>query len=430
MALVDDNPTTSPLVAHLKSGLESIYSEPCPTVPNPPSCKKRASVALVIRFRPVFPHRAESSHRRPESSGRTFQEGLNAFFGQEWVQSGDPEILFIRRSNRRGDRWTGHVALPGGKRESTDESDQATAVRETLEEIGLDLNVDGSLFVGNLPERIVTTSWGKVPLMVLCPFVYLITSFELPPLQLQPSEVGSVHWVSLRALLHPALRTFEYCDVSDRLTRQGGSLARGVLRAFLGQMMFAAVRLVPTESLFCSSITTFLPAEDTDRPANTTVTASIVNSLFKHGTSQARSDRPLLLWGLTNGVLVDLLKLLPPHDTSALWTWPSFSPWDIRVIIWLVTYRFRKHKLSVVGLSCDNATPIIEEGLDAVGNSRKQSVRGSAIRQSGSQSGAIGQMIDGYYDLVRRAVLISLILRLGTCSAIATFLIKRFRRNT
>jgi 8-oxo-dGTP pyrophosphatase MutT (NUDIX family) len=55
------------------------------------------------------------------------------------------------------------VALPGGKRDPEDESDKATAIRETSEEIGLDLTSADALFVGNLPERVVSTSWGKVP---------------------------------------------------------------------------------------------------------------------------------------------------------------------------------------------------------------------------------------------------------------------------
>ncbi len=71
--------------------------------------------------------------------------------------------MFIKRAAREGDRWTSHVALPGGKRDPEDEDDRATAVRETMEEIGLDLKGGGTLFVGKLPERIVSTSWGKVP---------------------------------------------------------------------------------------------------------------------------------------------------------------------------------------------------------------------------------------------------------------------------
>ena len=36
-------------------------------------------------------------------------------------------------------------------------------MRETREEVGLDLNAEPSLYCGHLPDRIVTTSWGTVP---------------------------------------------------------------------------------------------------------------------------------------------------------------------------------------------------------------------------------------------------------------------------
>lgn len=88
---------------------------------------------------------------------------LSNFFAQPWVQAGDPEVVFIKRAARVGDRWTSHVALPGGKRDPEDADDGATAIRETVEEIGLDLTDDSVVSVGNLPERVVKTSLGKVP---------------------------------------------------------------------------------------------------------------------------------------------------------------------------------------------------------------------------------------------------------------------------
>ncbi len=130
----------------------------------PPKCTKRASVALIIRIRPTYSHWPSSS--TPNSQINTqepISRQLNNFFSQQWSRHGDPEILFIKRAARSGDRWTSHVALPGGKRDPEDVDDKATAVRETIEEVGIDLSEGHALFVGNLPERVVTTSWGKVP---------------------------------------------------------------------------------------------------------------------------------------------------------------------------------------------------------------------------------------------------------------------------
>ena len=151
--------------------LRLLKKEPSPEVPNPPSCKKRASVALIIRIRPSTTIISPQAPLAVENG-----DTLAHFFSQDWVRRGDPEILFIRRASRRGDRWTGHVAFPGGKRDPEDESDQAAAVRETFEEVGLDLSTYAggcSCYVGNLPQQIVSTKWGNVPFVSTC-----ITSYH------------------------------------------------------------------------------------------------------------------------------------------------------------------------------------------------------------------------------------------------------------
>lgn len=53
--------------------------------------------------------------------------------------SAGEEILVVRRATFPGDPWSGHIALPGGGVEPIDESLEATARRETLEETGIDL---------------------------------------------------------------------------------------------------------------------------------------------------------------------------------------------------------------------------------------------------------------------------------------------------
>ena len=46
-------------------------------------------------------------------------------------------ILLIRRADRSGDPWSGHMALPGGRREAGDSDLAGTAIRETVEEVGI-----------------------------------------------------------------------------------------------------------------------------------------------------------------------------------------------------------------------------------------------------------------------------------------------------
>ena len=154
------------LIQSLGRVLPDLQQNPYAVVPSPPGVPKRASVALIIRILPQYEHwppdEALSSHPQADL-GISPKERLEKFFTQEWVEHGDPEILFIKRAARKGDKWTGHIALPGGGREPADTDDQAAAVRETREEVGLDLSEDRCIPVGNLPQQVVASSWGKVP---------------------------------------------------------------------------------------------------------------------------------------------------------------------------------------------------------------------------------------------------------------------------
>ena len=146
----------------LKAALQYLHANPSPHVPNPVGCTKRASVALVIRVRPPPQQRATYNPERC-TKALPFDESLTRFFGQEWVQRSEPEVLFIKRAARVGDRWTGQIAFPGGKKDPQDADDAAASIRETLEETGLDLESEWCLQVGNLPQRVITVAWGKKP---------------------------------------------------------------------------------------------------------------------------------------------------------------------------------------------------------------------------------------------------------------------------
>jgi 8-oxo-dGTP pyrophosphatase MutT (NUDIX family) len=152
------------LIYSLSECIESIQRNPYPHVPNPPDCQKRASVALILRVRPDYADAVALAALPSDQDGGEAEFPLKTlvdFFAQSWVQKGDAEILFIKRAGRVGDRWSGHTALPGGRRDPTDADDRAAAIRETKEEVGLDLTRSDCFYVGNLPERVVTTSWGK-----------------------------------------------------------------------------------------------------------------------------------------------------------------------------------------------------------------------------------------------------------------------------
>ncbi len=110
----------------------------------------------------------------------------------------DPEILFIRRAERASDPWSGHIAFPGGRHEPSDPDLRATAIRETREEIGLDLDAHGEL-LGRLDDVVPGNSRGLITGLVVEPYVWLV--HDIPRLSPNGVEVDELHWVALAPLL-------------------------------------------------------------------------------------------------------------------------------------------------------------------------------------------------------------------------------------
>jgi hypothetical protein len=269
--------------------------------------------------------------------------------------------------------------------------------------------------------------------MVLCPFVFLYTSHALPPLRLQPTEVASAHWVPIRALLSPSLQSFEYCDVSDRLTKRGGIIVRMFLRAMFGQMMFAAVRLTASESHFCSFTSEFLPEE---RPSTgmSTVKRLVKEWWLGDHAGSANPTRPLLLWGLTLGVVLDFLDLIPPHSALQLWTWPTFMLPDVRFILWVMTYKFRDQKKKLVKRELRDPSADALDYAEASHNKVKADPLSKDVDrdvlslQSPPRSATVGLLLEGYFDLVRKGVAVSLLARFLSLAAIFAYVVPRRRR--
>jgi 8-oxo-dGTP pyrophosphatase MutT (NUDIX family) len=109
------------------------------------------------------------------------------------------ELLLIKRSEREDDPWSGHVALPGGRRDPSDATLQDTAIRETREETGIDLARDG-VVLGMLDELRPRTP--TLPPIIVTPFVAVVR----PDVSIETSdEVAFAFWVALSALEDPSL---------------------------------------------------------------------------------------------------------------------------------------------------------------------------------------------------------------------------------
>ncbi len=117
----------------------------------------------------------------------------------------DGSVLFIRRAERESDLWSGHFAFPGGRRDPRDGSIQATAERETMEEVGLDLRE--AACVGALDCQVSPVRDPDGGLGVF-PFVFHVVRW---PSFVMSDEVAGVHPIALERLLSGEGRgTFPY----------------------------------------------------------------------------------------------------------------------------------------------------------------------------------------------------------------------------
>jgi 8-oxo-dGTP pyrophosphatase MutT (NUDIX family) len=108
--------------------------------------------------------------------------------------AGDPELLFIKRAEYPGDPWSGQVAFPGGREEIGDSNLVNAAIRETREEIGLDLERDGTV-IGTLEDLRPQTV--RLPDIIVRPFIVLLKRVEE---LLLSDEVALAFWIPLAEL--------------------------------------------------------------------------------------------------------------------------------------------------------------------------------------------------------------------------------------
>ncbi|MEQ1501139.1 MAG: CoA pyrophosphatase [Myxococcota bacterium] len=121
------------------------------------------------------------------------------------------DLVLIRRAEHPSDPWSGHVSFPGGRVEASDPDPLAAAIRETAEEIGLDLTEGAP--VGQLDDLAAV---GGRPGLVIRPFVFVA---PVEPAALTPNrEVAGIHTIGLDRLLAGDGRT------TMTWTRDGGSM--------------------------------------------------------------------------------------------------------------------------------------------------------------------------------------------------------------
>lgn len=107
------------------------------------------------------------------------------------------EVLLIQRAERPGDPWSGHMALPGGRHDASDGDLLRTALRETHEEVGVDLSA--ATLLAPLDD-IEAVARGKRTGLLIRPYVFHWTAPEKPVLKPEPGEVADALWTPLAPL--------------------------------------------------------------------------------------------------------------------------------------------------------------------------------------------------------------------------------------
>jgi 8-oxo-dGTP pyrophosphatase MutT (NUDIX family) len=104
------------------------------------------------------------------------------------------ELFFIVRADSPTDPWSGHIAFPGGRRDPEDATLLATAIRETSEEVGLDLT--RAELLARLPD-VPAFIRSKRGVLVVTPFVFALRHDVAPT---PNHEVAGTLWVPLASL--------------------------------------------------------------------------------------------------------------------------------------------------------------------------------------------------------------------------------------
>lgn len=121
----------------------------------------------------------------------------------------DAKLMLIKRVLNPQDPWSGHIALPGGRKDPNDLDAIAVAIRETNEEVGLNLKHDQ--FVGRLSD-IQARKRGSLLSFYVRPLVF-ISSHD--GFLANTNEVDVVMSVPLKMMLDPNNKT-EIAPYSER----------------------------------------------------------------------------------------------------------------------------------------------------------------------------------------------------------------------
>ncbi|MBA3397103.1 MAG: CoA pyrophosphatase [Deltaproteobacteria bacterium] len=154
-----------------------------------------------------------------------------------------PRVLLMKRAEREGDPWSGHISLPGGGYQDGDADMLATAIRETHEELGIELA--GARYLGNLPALHPRTSGPNG--IEVTPFVFH-TTMALEPVC--GPEALAAFWLPLELAASGAIDdTYKYptAEMTFPAWSYAGHVIWGLTWRILGDLI--AVGRAPAASV-------------------------------------------------------------------------------------------------------------------------------------------------------------------------------------
>jgi 8-oxo-dGTP pyrophosphatase MutT (NUDIX family) len=117
-------------------------------------------------------------------------------------------LLLIKRTERKGDPWSGQIAFPGGRRSAKDQTYLETATREASEEVGISLREHEVL--GVLPSL-----YSRTKRVLVAPYVFQLRSSVTIRLN---EEVAASFWVPLYDLSQMKTTKRQVRDLERTLT--------------------------------------------------------------------------------------------------------------------------------------------------------------------------------------------------------------------
>lgn len=185
---------------------------------------------------------ALASHPPRLDSGKVAVEAAVAAVLRE--RQGDLDVLFIRRADHEDDPWSGDLAFPGGRVDPEDAGPRDAAVRETLEELSLDLAP--ARYLGQISDVM-----GNAESIRVSAFVYAI---EGDPELVPNYEIREAFWTPLSHCNDPERqiwREFSYLGKASRfpairlLEDERAPVLWGITYKFLDHFMTAIGRPIP-----------------------------------------------------------------------------------------------------------------------------------------------------------------------------------------